>query len=168
MSSVERIVPPWLRRLAFATALATLGLIAIGGLVTSKGAGMAVPDWPTSYGYGMFFLPIRLWTGGALYEHTHRLWASGVGFLTTVLAFWLYGRKSRPLLRVVAAVMILGGLVTLATSIPNKFQHATTALVPGALGLVASFFWPACDAAPRWLRRLGLAAFVAVCVQGLL
>jgi heme A synthase len=39
---------PWLNRFAFVTALATLGLIGIGGLVTSKEAGMSVPDWPTA------------------------------------------------------------------------------------------------------------------------
>ena len=53
-----------LHRFAVATALATLGLIAMGGLVTSHGAGMAVPDWPTTYGYNMFLFPISLWKGG--------------------------------------------------------------------------------------------------------
>ncbi|MBI3191706.1 MAG: cytochrome oxidase assembly protein, partial [Pedosphaera parvula] len=43
-------------RFALLTALATLVLIGVGGLVTSHGAGMAVPDWPTSYGYNMFLL----------------------------------------------------------------------------------------------------------------
>jgi hypothetical protein len=68
------------------TAVATLGLIALGGLVTSHGAGMAVPDWPTTYGYNMFLFPISQWVGGIFYEHTHRLYASGVGLLTVVLA----------------------------------------------------------------------------------
>ena len=45
------------------TWLWALGVISIGGLVTSKGVGMAVPDWPTTYGYNMFFFPIRLWEG---------------------------------------------------------------------------------------------------------
>jgi cytochrome c oxidase assembly protein subunit 15 len=40
-----------LRRFAVLTAIATLGLVGIGGLVTSHGAGMAVPDWPNTYGY---------------------------------------------------------------------------------------------------------------------
>lgn len=61
------------------TALATLGLIGLGGLVTSHGAGMAVPDWPTTYGYNMFLFPVSQWVGGIFYEHTHRLWASVVG-----------------------------------------------------------------------------------------
>ena len=81
------------------TALATLGLVGIGGLVTSHGAGMAVPDWPNTYGYNMFFFPVSQWVGGIFYEHTHRLVASGVGLLTTVLALWLYGQNARPFMR---------------------------------------------------------------------
>jgi cytochrome c oxidase assembly protein subunit 15 len=68
------------------TALASLALIGVGGLVTSHGAGMAVPDWPTTYGYNMFAFPLSQWVGGIFYEHTHRLVAAGVGLLTTVLA----------------------------------------------------------------------------------
>ena len=79
-----------LHRFAVATALATLGLIAMGGLVTSHGAGMAVPDWPTTYGYNMFLFPISLWKGGIFYEHSHRLYASAVGLLTVILAVWLW------------------------------------------------------------------------------
>lgn len=82
----------WLTRYATATALATLGLIGLGGLVTSHGAGMAVPDWPTTYGYNMFLFPVSQWVGGIFYEHTHRLYASGVGLLTLILAFWLHFR----------------------------------------------------------------------------
>ena len=49
----------------------------MGGLVTSHGVGMAVPDWPNTYGYNMFFFPVSQWVGGIFYEHTHRLVASG-------------------------------------------------------------------------------------------
>jgi len=42
---------PWLCRFAVFTAGATLVLICFGGLVTSHGAGLAVPDWPNTYGY---------------------------------------------------------------------------------------------------------------------
>ena len=51
----------------------------MGGLVTSHGAGMSVPDWPNSYGYNMFLFPPSLWIGGILYEHTHRLMGTVVG-----------------------------------------------------------------------------------------
>jgi len=67
-------------------AVATFLLIGLGGLVTSHEAGMSVPDWPTSYGYNMFACDPVL-DRSAFFEHTHRLLASGVGFLTTVLAY---------------------------------------------------------------------------------
>ena len=90
---------PWLHRFAVLTALATLALLGVGGVVTSKGVGMAVPDWPTSYGYNMFALPFKFWKGGVLFEHSHRLVASGVGLLTTILAVWLWLAEARRWLR---------------------------------------------------------------------
>jgi cytochrome c oxidase assembly protein subunit 15 len=59
---------PWLHRFAVLTAVITFLLLGIGGLVTSHEAGMSVPDWPTSYGYNMFALPIKFWKGGAFFE----------------------------------------------------------------------------------------------------
>ena len=76
-------------RFAWLTAGATLFLICSGGMVTSKGVGLAVPDWPTTFGYNMFFFPVSKWVGGIFFEHTHRLIASVVGFLTIILAVWL-------------------------------------------------------------------------------
>lgn len=90
------------------TALATLGLIALGGLVTSHGAGMAVPDWPTTYGYNMFLFPISQWVGGIFYEHTHRLYASVVGLMTVVLALGLHvSRAPRVVVRLGWAALVL-------------------------------------------------------------
>src|SRR5579862_9327249 len=77
---------PWLHRLAVLTAAATFPLIFMGGLVTSHQAGMSVPDWPNSYGYNMFLFPPSKWVGGILYEHTHRLMGTVVGFLAIMLA----------------------------------------------------------------------------------
>jgi heme a synthase len=123
----------WLTRFAWVTAASTLCLIGLGGLVTSHGAGMAVPDWPTTYGYNMFLFPIHLWTGGIFYEHTHRLVASGVGLLTSILAAWLWFRESRAILRwlgvlaffLVVLQGVLGGLrVTLFKDEIGIF-HAT-------------------------------------------
>src|SRR5580765_6112586 len=87
---------PWLHRFAMLTAAATLALVGIGGLVTSHEAGMAVPDWPTSYGYNPFLFPFDKWwhTGNIFYEHSHRLFASGVGFLTIILMVWLWRKDS--------------------------------------------------------------------------
>ncbi len=107
--------PVWLSRYAAFVAVATLGLIALGGLVTSHGAGMAVPDWPTTYGYNMFLFPVSQWVGGIFYEHTHRLWASAVGFLTIGLALGLQWRaEDRRLARwgwVALALVIVQGVL---------------------------------------------------------
>src|SRR6266511_1054210 len=85
----------WPHRLAVILACATLPLLFIGGLVTSKGAGLAVPDWPTTFGYNMFLYPWSKMVGNIFYEHSHRLLASGVGLLTIALAiaFWLEERR---------------------------------------------------------------------------
>src|SRR5262245_43708036 len=78
----------WLHGCAVFTAGATLFLIWVGGLVTSHEAGLAVPDWPTTYGHNLFFFPLSKWAhsgSGIFYEHSHRLVASGVGLLTVIL-----------------------------------------------------------------------------------
>src|SRR3954468_20410583 len=91
----------WLHRVALLTAAATFPLIFMGGLVTSHQAGLSVPDWPNSYGYNMFLFPPRLWAGNIFYEHTHRLYASFVGLLTVILAFWAwFGEKKRMWVRI--------------------------------------------------------------------
>ena len=108
----------WLNRFAWLTAVATLLLICSGGMVTSKGVGLAVPDWPTTFGYNMFFFPFSKWIGGIFFEHTHRLVASAVGLLTIILAVWLWLVDPRRWVRMlgvaaVAAVIlqgVLGGL----------------------------------------------------------
>ncbi len=64
-------------------------------MVTSKGVGLAVPDWPTSFGYNMFLFPVSQWVGGIFFEHVHRLIASTIGFLTIVLAIWLWRAERR-------------------------------------------------------------------------
>ncbi len=84
-----------LHRFAVLTALTTLALIGLGGMVTSKGVGMAVPDWPTTYGQNMFLFPVGQWVGGILYEHSHRLLGSLVGLLTAIMACWFWGRHAR-------------------------------------------------------------------------
>src|SRR5438034_8861400 len=81
--------------IALLTTAATFPLIFMGGLVTSHGAGMSVPDWPNSYGYNMFLFPPRLWIGGILYEHTHRLMGTVVGMLAIGLTIVAWRTESR-------------------------------------------------------------------------
>src|SRR2546428_13790801 len=93
---------PLLHRVALLTACATFPLIFMGGLVTSHQAGMSVPDWPNSYGYNMFLFPPRLWIGGILYEHTHRLMGTGGGVGGNWLAELARGTESGPMGEVMA------------------------------------------------------------------
>ena len=174
---------PWLCRFAVLTAFVTFLLIGLGGLVTSHGAGMSVPDWPNTYGYNMFAFPISKWVGGIFYEHTHRLLASAVGLLTTVLAGWLWLADSRKWMHWlglaaflgVIAQGILGGLrVTLHMDSLGVF-HATIAqlffILLCAIALFTSRFWRELTAHPnnffisRGLRTLVLATTLLVFVQ---
>ena len=54
----DRRYRKWLNRFAWLASVATLLLICSGGMVTSKNVGLAVPDWPTTFGYNMFLFPI--------------------------------------------------------------------------------------------------------------
>ncbi len=144
---------PALYWFAVLTAFTTFLLIGLGGLVTSHEAGMSVPDWPTSYGYNMFALPIKFWTGGAFFEHTHRLLASGVGALTTVLAVWLWLQDPRKWLHwlgVAAFVLvvvqgILGGLRVSwhldYLGVPHGAIAQTFLILLSGIALVTSRWW---------------------------
>jgi cytochrome c oxidase assembly protein subunit 15 len=98
---------------AFAVLVTICGFILLisGGLVTSKGVGMTVPDWPNSYGYNMFTFPISRWVGGIFYEHVHRLIASGVGLLTVMLAVLLWFGEPRKWVRVLGYVAVVAVIV---------------------------------------------------------
>src|SRR5881397_790164 len=100
----------WLNRYAWLTCVVTLLLICSGGMVTSKNVGLAVPDWPTTFGYNMFLFPVSKWVGGILFEHTHRLLGSLVGFLTIILAVWLWLGEDRQWVRSLG-VIALGGVI---------------------------------------------------------
>jgi len=95
-------------RVALIGSLATFFLIVVGGLVTSKGAGMSVPDWPTTYGYNMFLFPYSKWVGGIFWEHSHRLLASGIGLITLVLAGATFLKEKRAWVKGLAAAAVIG------------------------------------------------------------
>jgi cytochrome c oxidase assembly protein subunit 15 len=158
---------PWLHRFAVLTAVATLILVCIGGLVTSHGVGMSVPDWPTSYGYNMFALPIRFWTGGIFYEHTHRLWATFVGVLVVALTRWLGGRQSRFSLAIIGLAEVLAGFgIFLLWPKLKPTGHFLTGI--GGVVLLAALVWVRNERAERPLPALGWTAFWLVQFQGLL
>lgn len=110
-----------LHRFAKLVAGCTVLLVLAGSLVTSTASGLSVPDWPTTYGWNMFTFPPSKWVGGIFYEHGHRLIASSVGFLTIILAAWLWLADPRRWMRwlgvsalgAVIAQGVLGGLTVL-------------------------------------------------------
>jgi cytochrome c oxidase assembly protein subunit 15 len=138
---------------AVLTALVTFLLLGLGGLVTSHEAGMSVPDWPNSYGYNMFLFPPSKWIGGIFYEHTHRLIASGVGLMTTILAAWLWLKDSRKWMHwvgvsaflLVAAQGILGGLRVVLVEAKLGIFHAIIGqlffALTSAIALFTSRWW---------------------------
>src|SRR5436189_5811650 len=101
---------PALHTLALLTAAATFPLIFMGGLVTSHGAGMSVPDWPNSYGYNMFTFPPSKWIGGIFYEHTHRLMGTVVGMLSIALTIIAWKSEPRKGVRLLCA-SVLGEVI---------------------------------------------------------
>jgi cytochrome c oxidase assembly protein subunit 15 len=136
-------------RLSVVAAAGTLVLLVIGGLVTSKEAGLAVVDWPNSYRYNMFLYPLSRMTGGVYYEHAHRLFGSLVGLTTLVLAgLLLYGESRRWVRRLgvgalllVIAQGILGGLrvtgkFTMSDSAEDTAPSTKLAVYHGVVGQV--------------------------------
>ena len=139
---------------ALLVAVSTAVLIFAGGMVTSTGSGLSVPDWPNTYGWFMWTFPLSKMVGGIFYEHLHRLVASTVGFLIVVLAIWLYRAEPRPWVRrlgyfALAAVItqgILGG-ITVLWYLPDAISiaHASLAQIVFCLtttiALVTSRGW---------------------------
>ena len=166
-------------------AVATTILIFVGGMVTSTGSGLAVPDWPNTYGRFMFSFPTKYWVGGIFYEHTHRLVASTVGFLILVLAFWLWRSEPRAWVRrlgflALAAVItqgILGGLtVIFLLPDPISIAHAGLAqlvlCLTMTIAVVTSRGWTSgyarAGGAPgddRVLQRVAIATTAAIYLQ---
>lgn len=148
------IVRKGLNRFAVFTAASTFVLIVAGGLVTSTQSGLSVPDWPNTYGHFMFAFPLEDMVGGIFYEHSHRMIASVVGFLTVILAGWIWRREERRWLRLLAggalaAVIVQGvlGGITVLLLLPTAVSvaHATLAqtffAVVSSIALFTSKWW---------------------------
>jgi cytochrome c oxidase assembly protein subunit 15 len=163
-------------RLALVTVAATFVLILFGGLVTNTGAALAVPDWPTTFGYNMFLYPWSEMVGGIFYEHSHRLLGSLVGLLTIALAvaLWRAGGRLRTLgLVMVGAVVVqgvLGGLRVVLLKETLAIVHGCLAQAFFALGVVAVILTSVSHRLPvqgfdPGLRRLTVLAAALVYLQ---
>jgi heme a synthase len=144
--------PIWLRRFTKLVAASTLFLIFAGAMVTSTGSGLAVPDWPLSY--GMWMPPM---VAGIFYEHGHRMIAATVGFLTIIQAVWLQRREPKRFVRVLgwislAAVIVQGGLggLTVIFLLPDavSVSHAALAEIFFCINVSIAFF------TSRWFETL--------------
>jgi len=123
--------------LGLVTLAATGVLIVLGGLVTNTGAGLAVPDWPSTFGHNMLLFPWPQMIGGIFYEHSHRLVGALVGLLTLVLAaaLWREGGRLRRLGLVAVAVVLVQGVLG---GLRVVLQQDALAIVHG--GLAQAFF----------------------------
>lgn len=146
-----------IHRLAVATAASTFVLLFVGGLVTSTGSALAVPDWPLSF--GQVFPPM---VGGVLFEHGHRLVATLVGCLTLVLALWIAIAEPRPAVRASGLVAlfavvlqgVLGGVTVLyrlplAVSVTHACLAQTFFCLTVALAIVTGPGWTSPPTAVR-------------------
>ncbi len=101
----------WPHAIAVLLTCATFPLIWVGGLVTTYDAGMAVPDWPSTYGYNLFLYPWQTWVAGPFdlfIEHGHRLLGAVVGVITIGLVLAAFLANRRPWFRAVSVIAILG------------------------------------------------------------
>jgi heme a synthase len=97
-SLVAAPASPWPHRVAVLLVCATFPLIWVGGLVTTYDAGMAVPDWPNTFGYNLFLYPWQTWIAGPwdlFIEHGHRLFGAVVGMLTILFVITIFLGEQR-------------------------------------------------------------------------
>jgi cytochrome c oxidase assembly protein subunit 15 len=171
---------------AVVTLCFTFPLIFLGGLVTSHKAGLSVPDWPNSYGYNMFLFPPRFWTGGILFEHTHRLLGTVVGFCATVMTLVAWGpaRTVRGRKILIGSLIGLEAINAIGTTamwlMPGFFRLPETARSAGAIFpqgavtaagvlLTIAVAWFCRQPEPRRsVRWLATSCLIAVCLQGIL
>jgi cytochrome c oxidase assembly protein subunit 15 len=168
---------------AVAVAISVFPLIWMGGLVTTYGVGMSVPDWPNSYGYNMFLYPPSRWVGGIFYEHTHRLLGTLSGFLSVALVAFAWAPSRIRRLRSYIGNFTLGMFALMSLSLAIKayliqsgqadyefrkgFSHIYVFF--GSLGLFGLLFWLGRHRDERrWVRWLTIIQLVAIIIQGTL
>ena len=162
-----------LRRVSYTLGVLTFCLIVWGGHVNSTNSGMAFPDWPTSNTSAMVsYTPSEWWMQGArFWEHGHRLFATLVGAVTTLLVVVAYRntpRSARPNRTLIALLGAILAFVVTAVfgfhAIPGRMLEVFMALLTASL---LYFLFKAAKAnSESRILWLSMAAFVAVCLQG--
>jgi cytochrome c oxidase assembly protein subunit 15 len=158
----------WFHVFVRVAAAAVFLLLITGGLVTGLEAGLAVPDWPNSFGHNMLLYPLSEMTGGVYYEHAHRLYGMLVGVTTIVLVVSLFVFDDRPWLRGLGIMLLvlvcgqglLGGLrvtgrLTLSDDPSHLAPSTALAVVHGVVGQVifATIVLIAAFTSGRWRSR---------------
>lgn len=169
-------------RAALAVSVATFPLIWLGGLVTTHDAGMAVPDWPGTYGYNLFLYPWTAWLYGPFdlfVEHGHRLLASLVGLLAIWLCWVSFRNEPRAWLRRAAYLLlfaiiaqgILGGVRVLFDARTIAMIHGCSGPLVFALAAFITFAssksWHQVTPYPlgRWLPRIAILLVISSILQ---
>ena len=180
---------PWLYRLAVLTAVATFILICMGGLVTSTDSGMAVPDWPTTFGYNMFLYPLSKTVSGFLFDINPNLQADlDKGNLSVELRKALEKNEISVSENVIISTEVQGSRWKLA----DKANERTYTLIKSGerldvyvhgvlyehshrlIGSIVGFLTIALMVsiwvkdARKWMKWLGVIALVAVIAQGVM
>lgn len=137
-------------RFSQATAASAFFVLFAGGMVTSTGSSLAVPDWPLAY--GQYFPEM---TGGVLFEHGHRMVAGLTALLVWGLAVWTHRKEERAWVRSLTAVAALGilaqavlGGVTVLWGLPKKVSILHAILGQGLFCLLVA----ACQAGSPWFK----------------
>jgi len=175
-ADTARAASAWIPRMGGVVLVSTLMVLAAGGVVTAAQAGMAVPDWPGTFGANMFLYPISKMTGGVYYEHAHRLLGAFTG-LSTIAFLTLsatYGRsRLLTILSVIALVHVIlqgvaGGMRVNENSQVLAMLHGISALLflglVAALTLISTRAW---QEAPKSKApmQLAIAALVVLFIQ---
>ena len=180
---------PWLHRLAVLTAVTTFILICMGGLVTSTDSGLAVPDWPTTFGYNMFVYPLSKTVSGFLFSIDPNLQADlDTGNLSVKLRQALEKNEISVSENVIISTETQGSRWTLADKANERtytliksgerldvyvhgvlyeHSHRLIGSIVGFLtiGLMVSL-WAKDER--KWMKWLGVIALVAVIAQGVM
>jgi heme a synthase len=125
--------------------------------VTSYDAGMAVPDWPSTYGYNLFLYPWQTWVQGPwdlFIEHGHRLWGACTGLFAIALLIATLRSDSRRWVRGMSvaclALVITQGLLG---GMRVRLDSRLLAQVHGIVGpLFFAFTFAMVDVSSRWWR----------------